>query len=106
MKKKDPSSKKSATALDLKAFEDILERTTDILEKRIVGGVKSELATKEELKEEVKLLATKEELAQMEKNIIGQMGDFFDRYMKVHQKAHERVETRLSKLEETVFSPN
>lgn len=90
MAKTKPLAKKPAAPFTLKAFQKILERTTDTLKQRIIGRLRNELATKKQLK----AFATKEKLkAGLERVEVKLSG---------HDKNFERMEQKLDHLEKQI----
>ncbi|MBI2071186.1 MAG: hypothetical protein HYT79_11365 [Elusimicrobia bacterium] len=90
-------------ALNLKAFQEILERTTESLENRLVGRLKAELATKEELKEakeELKAELAKRPSTEEVRRIVNTE---LNKVWTVEEAKHEEHKERLQKLEVTVF---
>lgn len=111
MPKRDVKSSK----LDLKAFQEILERTTDMLEQRLVGRLTAIMATKEELAEfrtqvqqnfnglQQNFDGLQQNFNSLQQNFDGLKDLIVNRYMEIHKKTHQKIEDRLQKVETAVF---
>lgn len=83
----------------LKAFEKILERSLESLEQRVTGRIRGDIKDLEQnLRAELAKKADKSDVEDL-KNVVL-------KYMEIHGKTHEKIETRLNKLETAVSTSN
>lgn len=100
----------------LKAFEKILERSLESLEQRVTGRIRGDIKDLEQnLRAELAKKADVEgmfnklnaELAKKaDKSDVEDLKNVVLKYMEIHGKTHEKIETRLNKLETAVSTSN
>lgn len=112
MAKKEKNSAREG-GLNLKAFQEVLERTLETLENRVVGRLKADMATKEDLKklkEDLNQLATKEEMRsgfqEVSKRLSNIEKPVSHMIFKQHGPKLDDHEERIQKLEIKIFSSN
>lgn len=91
----------SRQVLNLKSFQEILERTHNILERRLIGRIHEEFDKRfDSIDQHFNEIEAKLDDRPTRREVV----DLFDRYMDIHQKKHEKIEERLTKIETTASS--